>query len=139
MDLERVVEFDYRLQVFTFGFIQDAYNLIKMCREFGLSMDDFLDYVEYKKCEAQKTEKELYDSYVNRQKLIEEKSPKCPKCGTTLQYEGYTNCQQKVIISGIKGAIICSNEDCFYWNHTDMSQEDYFESIGIIPKNRKRV
>jgi len=138
MDLKKVMEFDYRLQVFTFGFIQDAYNLIKMCREFDIDMDEFLEYVEHKKCAAAQTEKEMYESYVNRQRLIKERSRKCPECGEMLDHDSYTSCQQKLITSKIKGAFICINENCDYWEHTEMNQEEYMESIGIIPKKRSR-
>lgn len=135
MDLQRELELDERLQVFTFGFLQDAYNLIHICEEHNISIPELLDYITTKKC-AKQTEQAEHQHKVELWKKAQELhilyGRKCPNCNTPLDYEPYTSCQQKIIVNGVAGAFICPNEECDFWEHTNLNREQYLESLKIL-------
>lgn len=132
MDLQRMAELDDMLQVFSFGFLQDAYNLIKMCQGSNVSIDEFLDYVIYKKENTQKIIEDQNRRMEYRNKIIREKGKRCPLCGVLLEGEFYTKCQRRdQITSGIAGAFTCPTEDCPHWEHSTFGYDEYMESLGI--------
>jgi ribosomal protein S27AE len=74
-----------KLKVFSFGFLQDAVNMLDVCKRNGIGRGQLVRMIEDRKRESVARQERVEREHRKRLEKVEKDFPICPHCNLTMQ------------------------------------------------------